>query len=161
MTDAQTEARAIQRYIAPSAGRGAVVQLLKHCDGEWVRYADHATALAAKGAELAEVKAYSIEMLHRKDGQFERAECAEAQLAEAIEERDRYRRLLDLEAADHDKVSAMLAEARKALEAIYTEARSLPAHTSAVTREHVLTSKLAVIRDAARRALEAQGGENG
>lgn len=57
-------------------------------------------------------------------------------------------------------LEAKLAEARKALEAIYTQARSLPAHTSAVTQEHALTYKLAVIRDAAIRALTG-GQEDG
>lgn len=130
--NAQTEAQAIQRYIAPSAGRGAVVQLLKHCDGEWVRYEDHATALAAKDAELAELRADALKV-------------GDQMLAEKFRA---------------DNLAAQLAEANKALDLINTEARSFPVHTSAVTRETVLTSKLTVIRDAARRAREAQGGEN-
>jgi len=92
--------------------------LLKHCDGEWVRYRDHATALAS-----------------------------------VMTDRDGWKRTATEYASELHSLRSQLAKTRKALEAIYTEARSLPLHTSAVTREHVLTSKLAVIRDAALRAL--------
>jgi len=89
-----------------------------------------ATALAAKDAELAVLRA-------------ELNDCASE--------------IHDLR-AQIERAEAQLAEARKALEKIYIEARSLPLHTSVVTREYVLTSKLAVIRDAVRRALT--GGKN-
>lgn len=112
MTNAQTEARAIQRYIAPSAGRGAVVQLLKHCDGEWVRYEDHATALAAKDAELAEA----------------------------------WQRYVDANEARID-AEAALAEARKALDEIGNGCDGR-------------VNKDALPCRIARRAREAQGGEN-
>lgn len=65
--------------------------------------------------------------------------------------------LADGAAARIADLEAQLDEARKALGEIEQEARSLPLHTSAVTRERVLTSKLDVVRDAARRALT--GGE--
>lgn len=51
MTNAQTEARAIVRWTRDAAG------WVEWPDGEWVRYSDHTTALAAKDAELAEVQA--------------------------------------------------------------------------------------------------------
>lgn len=90
MTDAQTEARAIQRYIAPSAGRGAIVQLLEHCDGEWVRYRDHATALSSLRQEIAAKDAELVEANARAERQWagwvkeeSLRKTAEARLAEA------------------------------------------------------------------------------
>jgi hypothetical protein len=100
MTDAQTEARAIQRYIAPSAGRGAVVQLLKHCDGEWVRYEDHATALAAKDAELAESWEARAEQWRLR--------------RETENARDMMSALATTFRAERDEARAQLAEANKA-----------------------------------------------
>lgn len=107
MSNAQTEARAIQRYIAPSAGRGAVVQLLKHCDGEWVRYEDHAAALAAKDAELEKVKAEcdkwreAFGEMHR---QTMRAEASLAEKNKALEPFARNVELIHLGAQDHDRL---------------------------------------------------------
>lgn len=78
MTDAQTEARAIALAAAGQVHDNEDARCVETLVERLV-----ATALAAKDAELVAVKAYSIEMLHRKDEQFERAERAEAQLAEA------------------------------------------------------------------------------
>lgn len=150
MTDAQTEARAIQRYIAPSAGRGAVVQLLKHCDGEWVRHEDHIAALAAKDAELAAAE-HMLELSKATtEAVLERAERAEAQLAEAKEELDVLRANQIAHVEVRARLTDQLAEAMKALDALDRMSRGV---------DWCDQDEQARRWSAARRALEARGGE--
>lgn len=104
------EARAIQRYTAPSAGRGASVQLLEHCDGEWACYEDHATALSSLRQEIA-----------AKDVEREKAVTSANDLHnETIAE---LKRQLAVSDRLRETAEAQLAEARKALEHIEAAAK--------------------------------------
>lgn len=95
-THAQTEARAIARleFTCPDCDPDVVEVNL----GRYVRFTDHATALAAKDAALAAVK----EMYAREGAkamlESERAERAEAQLGEA-------RKAMGMMLKEHDILS--------------------------------------------------------
>lgn len=96
MTDAQTEARAIARleYVHGSDGYA----LRPDAGGRYVLYDDHATALAAKEAELAALEKSLMSIQSACGMATVRAERAEAQLAEA-------RKALGMMLKEHDILS--------------------------------------------------------
>lgn len=138
MTDAQTEARAIAQKLQDVVdGTDGWLNIDKATD-------IIATALEAQAAELAEVKSKC---------QALDDECQQSML-DISRERDRAERASALLAEWIEQwavVKDQLAEARKALEAIIERSHNDP----------LGTSKVIDMREIARRALEAQGGENG